>query len=332
MLSPNSSKETSEEPSVCSTPVDPELKASERNIEALKMVVADLRSQLDQQSMLATSRNEELEFALSEAKVDKSRLLEKLESYQVLLQERTLNGDYSIMNLSEDIPNERTPSRGESQVEESGPLGTLACELREAEAEDAIKSIGIQFQPRLKVLALQSEIRHLRESNKAMTLYINEIIGRLLQTKGFEHVLEKEAQRPISTASTQSHFANFRRPHENRASVDMLARRPPAAEFSSHHRLSMEITAPSIAQTGSGLSRAFSFRRKPEMTSASTNLRPLKLVEEQHPNWRGENRIHSRARTQGDEAAESGDSKTGMGKRASWVPGWFNKAAAGNAE
>jgi len=179
-------------------------------------------------------------------------------------------------------------------------------------------------------LALQSEVRHLRDSNRAMTLYINEIIGRLLQTKGFEHVLEKDAARPMPLTPGQSHFAAHRRPHEARISVEMPPRKSVASESSGYKRMSTEIGSPSVS-TGSGLSRAFSFRRKPDQPNTSTNLRPLKLVEEQHPKQREEAAIHGRARTHGDDIeAESGDNK--LGKRASWVPGWFNKVTTGHME
>ena len=53
-----------------------------------------------------------------------------------------------------------------------------------------------------------------------MGLYINEIIGRLLQTQGFEHVLEKDVHKTLPAPPVQD-----RRPIPVRASMDAPPRR-----------------------------------------------------------------------------------------------------------
>src|SRR5579862_5188019 len=112
-------------------------------------------------------------------------------------------------------------------------------------------------------IALQAEIRHLRDSNKAMTLYINEIIGRLLQTQGFERVLERDVRKPLpAVPPSQSHPGTPRRQyHESGVSVEILSRRPMAPEVLSHKRMSTEIQSAPPSNLGGGLSRAFSFRK-----------------------------------------------------------------------
>lgn len=170
-------------------------------------------------------------------------------------------------------------------------------------------------------LALQSENRQLRDSNKAMALYINEIIGKLLRTKGFEQVFEKDVNKSLPIAP---HDRRSMQP-PSRTSVETHGRRSVALENPIQKRTASEVGI------GGGITRAFSFRRKPD--TAIANLRPLKLVEEQQPQatLRSDGTMsHGRSRLQTDEVEESTDSKTA--KRASWVPGWFAKVGTGLSE
>jgi hypothetical protein len=157
-----------------------------------------------------------------------------------------------------------------------------------------------------------------------MGLYINEIIGRLLQTQGFEHVLEKDVNKTLPLPSVQD-----RRPSQPRASADIPPRKP----------LSSDIPTPvpkrvtSDAGISGGLSRAFSFRKKQESTNTVPNLRPLKLVEEQQPQafLRSDGTMsHTRSRIHNDDCEETSESRAA--KRASWVPGWFVKAGMAQAD
>jgi hypothetical protein len=118
-------------------------------------------------------RMHELEKQLMEQRMANARLMEDNESFQLLLGEKTLNGDLSRGDFL----------RESSHVEDSapshnGPSASLADELEsvgEAEVEVVRK--------------LEAEVAGLRGENKALTLYINKIIGRLLTHQGFESVL-----------------------------------------------------------------------------------------------------------------------------------------------
>ena len=311
-------------------PTDPEslvsisiVREKDRQLELLQLELADLEVRLAEQQNAALSRSRQIEDALLQAKLENIRLTENVESYQMLLQDRTLKGEYSIMNL------EGLSERDETDSIHSDPpsdgdrtyMGTtsLAAELEEAETvsdTSRIKGRIAASDVYLPLpLALQAEIRHLKDSNKAMTLYINEIIGRLLQTKGFEHVLEKDVNKPLPVPEWRS--------GQGRASIEATSRKASASENAApvHKRMSSE------AGISGGLSRAFSFRRKPDSSKTIPNLRPLKLVEEQQPHagLRSDGTLHyARPRTRTDDEPESVDTKTA--KRASWVPGWFAKA------
>lgn len=115
---------------------------------------------------------QELEKQLLETRMTNARLMEDNESFQLLLGEKTLNGDLSREFLRDSAQgDDRAPSR-------NGPSTSLADELKSAEEGDVEV-----------VRKLEAEINSMRDQNKALTLYINKIIGRLLTYQGFESVL-----------------------------------------------------------------------------------------------------------------------------------------------
>lgn len=122
-------------------------------------------------------RIHELEKTLLETRITNARLMEDNESFQLLLSEKTLSGDFSKTDL----------------MHERGKLGSLAEELESAEGESD------------NYRRLEIEAKSMKEQNKALTLYIENIIGRLLQHSEFENILDKTPDlmsgvpRPVST-------------------------------------------------------------------------------------------------------------------------------------
>jgi hypothetical protein len=142
-------------------------------IEGLRLELAEVQIKLVEMENAGGGRMHELEKQLMETRMTNARLMEENESFQVLLGEKTLNGDLSRGEfLRPSSPQEeRAPSR-------SGPLNSLADELESAEgAEGEV------------IRKLEGEVNSLKDQNKALTLYINKIIGRLLTHQGFESVL-----------------------------------------------------------------------------------------------------------------------------------------------
>lgn len=105
----------------------------------------------------------EMEKKLMESRITNARLVEDNESFQLLLSEKTLNGDFHRAEL----------------MHGSTGLGSLAEELETAEGESE------------NYRRLELEAKSLKDQNKALTLYIENIIGRLLQHKEFENILDK---------------------------------------------------------------------------------------------------------------------------------------------
>lgn len=123
------------------------LREKDRQIDSLQLELAEIEIRLAEESSSSLSRARQIEEALIQAKLENIRLAEDVESYQILLQDRTLKGEYSIMNV-EGVPDtdEALSSRSTSPLhDDHRPSGaSLAKELEEAEAgADASKIRGL---------------------------------------------------------------------------------------------------------------------------------------------------------------------------------------------
>jgi hypothetical protein len=147
-------------------------------IEDLRLELAEYQVKLLEVENAGGGRMAELEKQLLETRMTNARLMEDNESFQLLLGEKTLNGDLARGDFLRESSHaeDRAPSR-------QGPSTSLADELESAEEADVEV-----------VRRLEAEINSMKDQNKALTLYINKIIGRLLTYQGFESVLGNDAE------------------------------------------------------------------------------------------------------------------------------------------
>ena len=135
----------------------------DRLIESLRLELAEAQIKIVEMENMGGGRMHELEKTLLETRITNARLMEDNESFQLLLSEKTLNGDFSKTDV----------------MHGSSGLGSLAEELESAEGESD------------NYRRLEIEAKSLKDQNKALTLYVENIIGRLLQHKEFENILDK---------------------------------------------------------------------------------------------------------------------------------------------
>lgn len=136
-------------------------------IESLRLELAEAQIKLAEMEHMGDGRLQELEKTLLETRMANARLMEDNESFQLLLSQKTLKGDFMA----------------ESRAEGSTVgLGSLADEL-EASSPTDLEGESEAYRK------LEAEAKSLRDGNKALTLYIDKIIGRLLQHEGFEHII-----------------------------------------------------------------------------------------------------------------------------------------------
>ena len=145
-------------------------------IESLRLELAEAQIKLVEMENMGGGRMQELQRQMYEIKMQNARLMEENESFQLLLSEKTLNGDFLR-------PPSTSGSRPPSRPDDSAvPVGTtLADELDSQEDGEGGE----------EVRRLQAEVNGMKDQNKALTLYINNIISRLLQHEQFEQILDK---------------------------------------------------------------------------------------------------------------------------------------------
>ncbi|KAJ5363005.1 hypothetical protein N7541_003849 [Penicillium brevicompactum] len=141
-------------------------------IESLRLELAESQIKLVEMENAGGGRQRELEKELLEARMANARLMEDNESYQLLLSEKTLTGDFAKGDFMRDAHPAKQSASG---------LGSLADELESVEESPETEADSKS----------EGEVKALKDQNKALTLYIERIISRLLMHDGFEHILDK---------------------------------------------------------------------------------------------------------------------------------------------
>ena len=160
-------------------------------IESLRLEVAEAQIKLVETENRGGGRLQEVERLLMEARMTNARLMEDNESYQLLLQEKTLNGDFGKDHLGY-MGNSNADAL--NALEGRAPT-SLADEL--SQSSEDFHEISTEAYKRL-----ESELKAAKDSNKALTLYINKIIERLLQHSDFEAILDQSSDfKPGSSAA-----------------------------------------------------------------------------------------------------------------------------------
>lgn len=162
-------------------------------IESLRLELAESQIKLVEMENKGGGRQRELEKELLEARMANARLMEDNESYQLLLSERTLNGDFAKGEFMRELHPD-TPEPSEAANDSGNNLGSLAEELESMDAKAETDHMR----------KLETEVRTLKDQNKALTLYIERIISRVLQHEGFETILDKNENDPPATAKPKN--------------------------------------------------------------------------------------------------------------------------------
>ena len=145
-------------------------------IESLRLELAESQIKQVEMENQGGGRQRELEKSLMETRMANARLMEDNESYQLLLSERTLNGDFTKGDFMREAHTEPKSKLGR--------VDSLADELESADAPEGDS-------PRRS-----DEVKSLKDQNRALTLYIERIISKVLQVEGFEHVLNQNENEP----------------------------------------------------------------------------------------------------------------------------------------
>lgn len=234
----------------------------DRLIESLRLELAEAQIKLVESENMGGGRMQEVERLLLEARMTNARLMEDNESYQLLLSEKTLTGDFA---KSEFMGSAVHNADALSALEGRTAAPSLADEL-----SDAGEGESDNFR------RLEAELKSARADNKALTLYINKIIERLLQHQEFESILDSDFRPgaanvdkdlPPPPPKEQATGASIL---QRAKSVAMSATRRPRPQSqmpAAHSALTDPETAPSIPF---GLARSSSFRTGRPMSEQYT--------------------------------------------------------------
>lgn len=150
-------------------------------IESLRLELAEAQIKLVESENQGGGRLQEVERLLMEARMANARLMEDNESYQLLLQEKTLKGDFGQSDFS-------YMSGGANQDALNALEGKTGGSSLADELSDATEAESEAYR------RLEAELKSMKEQNKALTLYINKIIERLLQHQDFESILDQSGE------------------------------------------------------------------------------------------------------------------------------------------
>lgn len=175
-------------------------------IESLRLELAEAQIKLVEVENMGGGRQHELEKHMYDTKMQNARLMEENESFQLLLSEKTLNGDFAHSNLlrAESSSGSRPPSSRQ-------PVASGASLADELESQEAIEEGTTSASEEAKGPSprLQAEVNSLKDQNKALTLYINNIISRLLQHDQFEQILDKTPDLMAGPAAISKKYASL---------------------------------------------------------------------------------------------------------------------------
>ncbi|KAI1136142.1 hypothetical protein F5Y05DRAFT_391654 [Hypoxylon sp. FL0543] len=162
-------------------------------IESLRLELAEAQIKLVESENQGGGRLHEVERLLMETRMANARLMEENESYQLLLQEKTLHGDFgkgdfSYMDVAANQDALNALEGRSNAGDAAAPATSLADELGALGGDESEKAVEDENTRRL-----EAELRAAKDQNKALTLYINKIIERLLQHQEFEHILDQSS-------------------------------------------------------------------------------------------------------------------------------------------
>lgn len=148
-------------------------------IESLRLELAEAQIKLVESENQGGGRLQEVERLLMEARMANARLMEDNESYQLLLKDKTLKGDFGQSDFSYMSSNQDALAALEGKVPAASSLADELSDATEAEGDVERR--------------MEAELKSMKEQNKALTLYINKIIERLLQHQDFESILDQSS-------------------------------------------------------------------------------------------------------------------------------------------
>ncbi|RIB21248.1 hypothetical protein C2G38_1119331 [Gigaspora rosea] len=211
-----------------------EAKTAQRTIKELERRVNELTTEIENSKRAHTdsmnvnknhvARIHHLENELGQVKHMNQTLMEENEGYQLLLHEKTMKGEFMLnpimqkntkyTQVSEKETNSTNNEDGKSIENALMGLNSIALDLqaemnRASELDNFLQGERVHKESDHTITEkLQDEIKALKDSNKAMSLYIERILNRIMEAKGFEEILSAEWSAKKAASSPTSPTTN----------------------------------------------------------------------------------------------------------------------------
>ncbi|KAI9319217.1 hypothetical protein BX666DRAFT_2018369 [Dichotomocladium elegans] len=165
-----------------------EAKIAQRTIKAQDKLIAELKSEIEKlNTSLEEQRNDakeqslrmqHLEHEIANVKQVNRSLMEDNESYQILLHEKTISGEFMMNPIM--------------QVTTSG----FACLCT------STNGLNLAAEINLASVELTEENKMLQDTNRALQLYMNKILMKIISNKSLEDVLSIDQPKPTPPPAT----------------------------------------------------------------------------------------------------------------------------------
>ncbi|CAG8488978.1 10779_t:CDS:2 [Dentiscutata erythropus] len=195
-----------------------EAKTAQRTIKELERRVNELTTEIENAKRAHTdsmntnknhvARIHHLENELGQVKHMNQTLMEENEGYQLLLHEKTMKGEFMLNPIMQ--TNRTNVDDGASIQNAVAGLNSIALDLqaemkRASDLDNFLQGERVHKESDHTIIEkLQDEIKALKDSNKAMSLYIERILNRIMEAKGFEEILSNEwsAKKTVSSPTS----------------------------------------------------------------------------------------------------------------------------------
>ncbi|KAI8384625.1 uncharacterized protein BYT42DRAFT_563124 [Radiomyces spectabilis] len=202
------------------------LAARDAKIRIQEQLLSDLKAELQQQKVVGhetamtmeaqASQIEALTQELHDIKIVNASLMEDNEGYQLLLHEKTMAGELF--------------KRSDDSTSLAAELEKVTPDSTEGEDDVAHSSGHVQ--------KLSEEIKNLQESNKALTLYMNKILLKILENNQLVDVLniDESSEKPVTSQTVNPTLrTTVSRPRRSTISTWMTPRSFSASSSSGDH-------------------------------------------------------------------------------------------------
>ncbi|KAF8928286.1 hypothetical protein BGZ47_001717 [Haplosporangium gracile] len=155
------------------------LRAQENIVTELRKQVLNMNQDLIEHQRSFTLKENELQAQIAQAQELNRGLMEENESYQMLLHEKSMNGEFMQTSIMKNTGYNDDPSATPLAAHSNGSIN-LADELSKAFDRSPVSN---------SEKSIEEEVKQLRESNTALGLYISRILSRIMENPHLQAVL-----------------------------------------------------------------------------------------------------------------------------------------------